>query len=303
MNNAVTPSHAAMSTSTTTTPAAAQLPSALSDAALARESEIAQAAIRGRRRMIIALRLVVLVVALGGWELAARLKWIDPFFYSMPTMIYDQLVEWMRDGTAQGSLWMQVAVTLEETVIGFLIGSIAGVICGIVLGRNKLLSDVFSLYIQIANSIPRVVLGSIFVIALGLGMASKVALAVVMVFFVVFGNAFQGVREADKYMIANAQILGASPRQLTMAVVIPSAMSWILASLHVSFGFALVGAVVGEFLGAKEGIGLLISTAQGAFNASGVFAAMIVLAVVALAADFLLSSLEKRLLKWRPAAF
>ena len=302
MNNAVTPSQAAMSTSTTT-PAAAQLPSALSDAALARESEIAQAAIRGRRRMIIALRLVVLVVALGGWEIAARLKWIDPFFYSMPTMIYDQLVEWMRDGTAQGSLWMQVAVTLEETVIGFLIGSIAGVICGIVLGRNKLLSDVFSLYIQIANSIPRVVLGSIFVIALGLGMASKVALAVVMVFFVVFGNAFQGVREADKYMIANAQILGASPRQLTMAVVIPSAMSWILASLHVSFGFALVGAVVGEFLGAKEGIGLLISTAQGAFNASGVFAAMIVLAVVALAADFLLSSLEKRLLKWRPEAF
>lgn len=285
------------------TPTAAVLPSSLSDAALARESEIAQAAIRGRRRMIIALRLVVLVVALGGWELAARLKWIDPFFYSMPSMIYDQLVEWMRDGTAQGSLWMQVAVTLEETVIGFLIGSIAGVICGIVLGRNKLLSDVFSLYIQIANSIPRVVLGSIFVIALGLGMASKVALAVVMVFFVVFGNAFQGVREADKYMIANAQILGASPRQLTMSVVIPSAMSWILASLHVSFGFALVGAVVGEFLGAKEGIGLLISTAQGAFNASGVFAAMIVLAVVALAADFLLSSLEKRLLKWRPAAF
>ncbi|MBO9516164.1 MAG: ABC transporter permease [Variovorax sp.] len=279
------------------------LPAVLSDEALARESESAQARIRRRRTMIIALRVLVLVVALGGWELAARRKWIDPFFYSMPSMIWDQLVEWMREGTAQGSLWMQVAVTLEETVIGFLIGSIAGVICGILLGRNKLLSDVFSLYIQIANSIPRVVLGSIFVIALGLGMASKVALAVVMVFFVVFGNAFQGVREADKYMIANAQILGASPRQVTLSVVIPSAMSWILASLHVSFGFALVGAVVGEFLGAKEGIGLLISTAQGAFNASGVFAAMIVLAVVALAADFLLTSLEKRLLKWRPAAF
>ncbi|MBO9647628.1 MAG: ABC transporter permease [Variovorax sp.] len=279
------------------------LPAVLSDEALARESESAQARIRRRRTMIISLRVLVLLVVLGGWEVAARHKWIDPFFYSMPSMIWDQLVEWMREGTAQGSLWMQVAVTLEETVIGFLIGSIAGVICGILLGRNKLLSDVFSLYIQIANSIPRVVLGSIFVIALGLGMASKVALAVVMVFFVVFGNAFQGVREADKYMIANAQILGASPRQVTMSVVIPSAMSWILASLHVSFGFALVGAVVGEFLGAKEGIGLLISTAQGAFNASGVFAAMIVLAVVALAADFLLTSLEKRLLKWRPAAF
>jgi NitT/TauT family transport system permease protein len=301
VNTTTTTTTKAMTPSTT--PTAAVLPSSLSDAALARESEVAQAAIRARRRLIISLRLIVLVVALGGWEIAARFKWIDPFFYSMPTMIWDQLVEWTRDGTSQGSLWMQVAVTLEETVIGFLIGSIAGIFCGILLGRNKLLSDVFSLYIQIANSIPRVVLGSIFVIALGLGMASKVALAVVMVFFVVFGNAFQGVREADKYMIANAQILGASPRQVTMSVVIPSAMSWILASLHVSFGFALVGAVVGEFLGAKEGIGLLISTAQGAFNASGVFAAMIVLAVVALAADFLLSSLEKRLLKWRPAAF
>ena len=283
--------------------AALAVPNAVSDAALAQESTVAQAALKRRKYLIIALRLAVLVIVLGGWELSARMKWIDPFFYSMPSMIWNQIVEWLRDGTSQGPLWQQVLVTLEETVIGFLIGAVAGVICGIVLGRNKLLSDVFSIYIQIANSIPRVVLGSVFVIALGLGMASKVALAVVMVFFVVFANAFQGVREADKYMIANAQILGASPRQVTMSVVIPSAMSWILASLHVSFGFALVGAVVGEFLGAKEGIGLLISTAQGAFNASGVFAAMIVLAVVALAADFLLTRLEKRLLKWRPAAF
>lgn len=283
--------------------AASHTPAAVSEAALAQESVAAQAAIRSRKRLIIALRLAVLVIVLGGWELSARMKWIDPFFYSMPSMIWAQIVEWVRDGTSQGPLWQQVLVTLEETVIGFLIGSVAGVICGIVLGRNKLLSDVFSIYIQIANSIPRVVLGSVFVIALGLGMASKVALAVVMVFFVVFANAFQGVREADKYMIANAQILGASPRQVTMSVVIPSAMSWILASLHVSFGFALVGAVVGEFLGAKEGIGLLIATAQGAFNASGVFAAMIVLAVVALAADYLLGLIEKRMLKWRPAAF
>ena len=279
------------------------LPASLSDEALARESVVAQAAIRRHRFVIIGLRIAVLVLVLGGWQLAASRKWIDPFFYSQPSLIWAQIVDWVRDGTSQGPLWQQVAVTLEETIIGFLIGGIGGIIAGILLGRNKLLSDVFSLYIQIANSVPRVVLGSVFVIALGLGMASKVALAVVMVFFVVFGNAFQGVREADKYLIANARILGASPRQLTTAVVIPSAMSWILASLHVSFGFALVGAVVGEFLGAKQGMGLLISTAQGAFNASGVFAAMIVLALVALLADFILTRLEKRLLKWRPAVF
>ncbi|WP_192387676.1 ABC transporter permease [Burkholderia cepacia] len=267
------------------------------------ESRAAQTRLRRRRQLIIGLRIAVLVIVLGGWELAARLKWIDPFFFSQPTLIFAQIQDWFVNGTSQGPLLTQVWVTLEETTIGFLIGSVAGVICGIVLGRNKLMADVFGLYIQIANSIPRVVLGSIFVIALGLGMASKIALAVVMVFFVVFGNAFQGVREADRYLIANAQILGASRRQITTSVVIPSALSWILASLHVSFGFALVGAVVGEFLGSKQGIGLLISTAQGAFNASGVFAAMIVLAVVALAADYLLTWLEKRLLKWRPAAF
>jgi NitT/TauT family transport system permease protein len=281
-------------------PAASGHPDLMS---LAKDEQIAQRRIRARKWTIIALRIAVLVFVLGGWEVAARQKWIDPFFFSMPSLIYQQLVEWFTNGTSQGPLLVQVLVTLEETGLGFLIGSVAGIVCGIVLGRNKLLSDVFSLYIQIANSIPRVVLGSVFVIALGLGMASKVALAVVMVFFVVFGNAFQGVREADRYMIANAQILGASKHQVTMSVVIPSALSWILASLHVSFGFALVGAVVGEFLGSKQGIGLLISTAQGAFNASGVFAAMIVLAVVVLAADYLLTSLERRLLKWKPAAF
>lgn len=275
----------------------------LSDAALAREETAAKRRLRQRHMLVIGLRVAILVVVLGGWELSAQLGWIDPFFYSQPTAIYQQLVVWFTEGTSQGPLLTQVWVTLQETVLGFIIGAVGGVICGIILGRNRLASDVFSLYIKIANSIPRVVLGSIFVIALGLGMASKVALAVVMVFFVVFGNAFQGVREADRYMIANAQILGASRRQLTTAVVIPSAMSWILASLHVSFGFALVGAVVGEFLGAKQGIGLLISSAQGAFNAAGVFAAMIVLAVVALAVDYLLTSLEKRVLKWRPQAF
>ncbi|MDN7916065.1 ABC transporter permease [Burkholderia cepacia] len=278
-------------------------PTAIPAKSLDDESRAAQTRLRRRRQLIIGLRIAVLVVVLGGWELAARLKWIDPFFFSQPTLIFAQIQDWFVNGTSQGPLLTQVWVTLEETTIGFVIGSVAGVICGIVLGRNKLMADVFGLYIQIANSIPRVVLGSIFVIALGLGMASKIALAVVMVFFVVFGNAFQGVREADRYLIANAQILGASRRQITTSVVIPSALSWILASLHVSFGFALVGAVVGEFLGSKQGIGLLISTAQGAFNASGVFAAMIVLAVVALAADYLLTWLEKRLLKWRPAAF
>ena len=253
-----------------------------------------------RSTVVVALRIAIFVAFVGLWELSAALGWIDPFFFGRPSGVTRQIWEWVTEGTSQGSLWLQMLVTIEETVLGFLIGSVAGVVCGIALGRNRFLADVFSLYIKIANSIPRVVLGSIFIISLGLGMASKVALAVVMVFFVVFANAFQGVREADRAMIANARILGASQWQLTTTVVIPSAMSWILASLHVSFGFALVGAVVGEFLGAKQGIGLLISTAQGAFNANGVFAAMVILAAMALVAEYAITAVENVLVRWKP---
>lgn len=269
----------------------------------ASDASVTTHAVRRHRRLVIFLRIAILVTMLGTWEAAARAHWIDPFFFAMPSMIGTQLWDWILHGTSQGPLWGEVWVTLEETFLGFVIGSVIGVVAGIVLGRDKLMADVFSIYIKVGNSIPRIVLGSIFVIALGLGLASKVALAVVMVFFVVFGNAFQGVREADRALIANARILGASPFQVTTSVIIPAAMSWILASLHTSFGFALVGAVVGEFLGSRHGMGQLISTEQGLFNTSGVFAAMIVLAIVALAADYGLTWLENRLLKWRPPSF
>jgi NitT/TauT family transport system permease protein len=287
-------------TTTSTTPAVA-IGANAADYSLDALEKKALAFQKRRSTIVVALRIAIFVVVIGFWEIAAALGWIDAFFFGRPSGVAKQIYEWFTEGTSQGSIWFQMWVTIEETVLGFLIGSVAGIVCGIALGRNRFLADVFSVYIKIANSIPRVVLGSIFIISLGLGMASKVALAVVMVFFVVFANAFQGVREADRAMIANAQILGASQWQLTTSVVIPSAMSWILASLHVSFGFALVGAVVGEFLGAKQGVGLLISTAQGAFNANGVFAAMIILAVMALVAEYIITGIENRVVRWKPA--
>jgi NitT/TauT family transport system permease protein len=255
---------------------------------------------RAYKNRVLFFRILVLVIILGGWEGSTRMGWIDPFFFGQPSGIAAKLYDWTVNGTSIGPLWLQVWVTLYEATIGFLIGSGLGIVCGIILGRNAFLSDIFSIYIKVGNSIPRVVLGSIFIISLGLGIWSKVALAVVMVFFVVFGNAFQGVREADKNIIANARILGANNWQITTGVVIPSALTWILASLHVSFGFALIGAIVGEFLGAKQGMGLLIATAQGTFDANGVFAAMILVAVVALAMEAILTIAENRLVSWRP---
>ncbi len=258
-------------------------------------------AARRRRRMVVnTLRILLLVVIIGGWELTTRVGIVDPFFWGRPSGIWAQLVTWVTQGTAQGPLGEQIAVTLEETVLGFVIGVVLGVVFGVLLGRNRTLADVLGPYIKVANSIPRIVLGSIFVIALGLGMQSKVALAAVMVFFIVFYNAFQGVREVDRNLLANARILGANQRQLSTAVIIPSALTWIIASLHTSFSFALVGAVVGEYLGSTQGIGLMIQTAQGTFNANGVFAAMVILAALALLAELLITALENHLISWRP---
>jgi NitT/TauT family transport system permease protein len=253
-----------------------------------------------RRAAVIALRLAIFVVLIGGWELCARAGVVDPFFFGEPSKIVDQLQTWAQHGTEAGSLWEQILVTLEEAVLGFVIGVILGIVCGIALGRIQLLADIFSPYIKVMNSIPRIVLGSIFILWLGLGLSSKVALAVVLVFFAVFFNAFQGAREVDRNLVANARILGASRRQVTRHVVLPSAMTWIIASMHVSFGFALIGAIVGEFLGAQKGLGLMISQAQGTFNADGVFAAMVIIAIVALVAEGLITLLERRLLAWRP---
>ncbi len=257
---------------------------------------------RARRQKIIVrvLQLTVFVVFVGGWELLSQLKVLDPFFFGQPSKIAVQMGDWLKNGTEAGSIWTQVGVTMEEALLGFAIGVVAGIVCGIALGRVPMLSKIFGPYIKVMNSIPRIVLGSIFIVWLGLGLSSKVALAIVLVFFAVFFNAYQGTREVDRNLVANARILGASGRQVTTQVVLPSALTWIIASLHVSFGFALIGAIVGEFLGAQKGLGLLIRQAQDTFNPNAVFAAMVIIAVVALVAEGLIALLERVLLSWRP---
>ena len=256
---------------------------------------------RGRRRLKVnAARLALLVVIVGGWQLFTSLKIVDPFFFGQPTGIVTQLRDWGLHGTEFGSLWLQIGVTMKEALLGFGYGVLGGVVIGVLLGMVPFLADVVGPYIKVANAIPRIVLGSIFVVWLGLGTTSKVMLASVLVFFVVFFNAFQGVREVDRNFLANARVLGASRLQIVRHVVVPSALTWIIASLHVAFGFAVIGAIVGEFLGAQKGLGLVISTAQNNFNPNGVFAAMLIIAVIALTAEGLIGQLERRLLAWRP---
>ena len=254
-----------------------------------------------RRRLSLgAMRTGIVVVLLVAWQVAVDAKAVDKFFWGEPVGIWQQLVDWVTVGTPQGSLADQVLVTLEEAVLGFVIGAVLGVVCGIALGRIRLLSELLGPFLKAANSIPRIILGSIFTVAFGFGIQSKVVLAVVLVFFGVFFNAYQGTREVDRNLIANAQLLGASRWRVTRDVVLPSAFTWILASLHISFGFALIGALVGEILGANQGLGLLIRSSQNNFSMDGVLAGMVLVAVIALTAEALITLLEGRLLRWRP---
>jgi sulfonate transport system permease protein len=278
------------------------LPAASATSAGDEESVVASArrATQKRKRLVLAAQITTAVVLIGSWQILSGLGVIDPFFFGSPLGIVLRLADWAVRGTAYGSLWFQIWVTIEEALLGFAVGVGSGIIFGVALGEVPFLADVIGPYIKVVNALPRIVLGSIFVMWLGLGLPSKVLLAAVLVFFVVFFNAFQGVRSVDRNLVANARILGASRLQVVQHVVFPSAMTWIIASLHVALGFSIIGAIVGEFLGSQYGLGLVIATAQNTFDANGVFGAMLVIGILALGAEALMEMLERRLLSWRP---
>jgi NitT/TauT family transport system permease protein len=222
---------------------------------------------------------------------------LDPFFFSTPLDVAARVVKWFREGT----IWYHLGITLTESALAFGIGSLGGILIGFWFARKPLIAAVFDPYVKMVNSLPRVVLAPIFTLWLGLGIWSKVALGVTLVFFIVFFNVYQGVKEVSPTILANGRMLGMSERQLMRHVYWPSALSWMFSSLHTSVGFAVVGAVVGEYLGAAAGLGYIIQQAEGIFDVAGVFAGMIVLAAFVIVIDTMVTLVEKRLLVWRPA--
>ncbi|MGR6968880.1 ABC transporter permease [Streptomyces cynarae] len=260
----------------------------------------AKRAVRRRVALVWAGRIGLAVVLIGGWQAFTTWGIVDPFFFGQPSGIAKRLVDLFQHGTEFGSFYSNIWTTIQEALVGFAVGSVTGVVFGVALGQSRFLSDVLGPYIKMVNAIPRIVLGSIFIVAFGIGVTPKILLAAVLVFFIVFFNAFQGVREVDRNILANARVLGASQMQIIRHVIVPSALTWIIASLHSAFGFAIVGALVGEVLGAQSGLGLVIKTAQNNFDPNGVFATMLVISVIVLGAEWLISKLEHRLLSWRP---
>ena len=220
------------------------------------------------------------------------------FFFGEPQKVLARVWEWF----VSGSIYEHLAVTLAETTLAFTIGTVFGLAIGLWLALSPTASAILDPYIKAANSMPRVILAPIFSIWFGLGIWSKVALGVTLVFFIVFFNVYQGVREVSPVVLANVRMLGANQRQLLRQVYLPSATSWVFASLHNSVGLAFVGAVVGEYLGSARGVGYLILQAEGVFDINSVFAGILVLTGFALVLDMIVGAVEKRLLVWRPSA-
>jgi NitT/TauT family transport system permease protein len=271
---------------------------ALPRSAAADETGLASASVRRKasRRVILGLQILTFIVLMAAWQALSAAKILDPFFFSRPSDIALRIGDWV----ISGFIWEHLAVTLIEALLALALGTLFGVVLGLAFARLELLAAVFDPYIRIFNALPRLILAPIFLLWFGLGIASKVALGVTLVFFVVFFNTYRGVREVDPVILNNARMLQATDRQLLRHVYLPSAMAWIFSSLHTSIGFALVGAVVGEYMGAARGIGYVVAQAEGVFDTTGVFAGLILTSAVVLLIDLGIERLERYLLRWRP---
>ncbi len=253
------------------------------------------------RPVILLLQILVAIGFVALWHIvttypvAGDVKTMK-FFFSTPLDVGLRVVRMVTGG----ELWWHLWITLSETILAFVIGAGGGIAIGFWFARKPLVAAVFDPYVKAINALPRVVLAPIFALWFGLGIWSKVALGFTLVFFIVFFNVYQGVRDVNPTVLANGRMLGMNERQLLRHIYWPSALGWVFSSLHTSVGFALVGAVVGEYLGSSAGIGYLIHQAEGVFDVTGVFAGMVILMAFVLVIDGLVTLVERRLLVWKP---
>jgi NitT/TauT family transport system permease protein len=284
--------------------------SALDIAADAEPPQKAAAARRANLRSSPARLALYHALLLGGlflfWYLMTEPGLIPPFYFDDPTRakfffgqpqeVFKRIWNWFSGG----SIYLHLGVTLLETLLAFAIGTLLGLVLGLWLALAPTASTLADPYIKAMNAMPRVILAPIFAVWFGLGITSKVVFGVTLVFFIVFFNVYQGVKEVSPVVLANARMLGASGKQLLRHVYLPSATSWVFSSLHTSVGLAFVGAVVGEYLGSARGVGYLIHQAEGVFDIDTVFAGILVLTIFALILDFAVTKIESKLLVWRP---
>lgn len=273
------------------------------------------------------LQVIIILLALALWEWAFQLNghvdWLvpdilDPYFISRPSEIWSQFLrlgcltdaagQWLV-GQAGGvvgclqandnNLWAATVATLHNTLWGFAIGVGSGFVVGLLLGRSPFLARVFEPFLVAFNSVPRIALVPIVVMMFGLGDTSKIVTAWLLVFFLVFFNTFEGARQVDRDLVSVARLLQAKEWQITTKVVIPSTLTWVFASLTPAISFALIGVIVGEFIGAQQGLGRIMMESQARGQSSAMMATVIVLMIIGVTLAIAVRNFQNYLLRWQ----
>ena len=249
------------------------------------------------RRRVIFARLAVLVVFLGLWQLVVAVGLVDAFWISTPTLIAQELWHLLESG----ALASDVAVTIYEALVAFVISSALGIICGLLLARSPFWDDVLAPFVLALNSLPRVALAPLIILWFGIGVMAKVVTAFTLVFFILLVNTLGGAKNVDNDIITIARLMGASKRDILWKVTFPSALPWIFTGLNLGLTYSLLGVIVAEILASNHGLGYLIAASAASFNTAGVFAGLITLAVVAWLFSLIMRKVEARLLRWKPS--
>jgi NitT/TauT family transport system permease protein len=254
---------------------------------------------RARHRTFVLLaRVAVFLLGVTFWQLGANANLFDPGVIPSPFAILQHLTKWTLDGT----LWFQSWITIQETVAGFVIGTAGGIVFGFAIGSVPALAEILDPFILAVYSIPKVALAPLFLVWFGIGLEMKIVLAAVTVVFIVFFNTLAGVRNVDRDLVDAVWLMGAKPRDVLMKVLVPSAMSWALTGVRIAIPYALIGAIIGELIASNRGIGYLIESSASGYDTAGVFAALIVLTVLAMLLNAVVDEVDRRISKWKPDA-
>ncbi len=246
-----------------------------------------------RNRLLI---FIIVSAALLSWEIGANMKIIKTFYASQPSAILIDFYNFIMSG----EIFIHLGITLKEATFGLFFGTIAGISCGVILGRIKWMADLFEPIISALYGIPKLALAPIFILWFGLGIESKVFLSAVLVFYLVFFSTFEGIRSVDANIVAAVKLMGASRYQIFKNVTLPSCIPWIITGIRGGIGASLLGAIVGEYMGASAGLGWMVQYATTTYQVDRVMSCILTLLLIGLVLNKGLKYCESRLLRWRP---
>jgi NitT/TauT family transport system permease protein len=272
-------------------------PSAVNVALAVHDDADSEAAPDNSRQRILIARIALCAGALGLWQGAVSAGLIDPLWVSSPFLVAREL--WQL--TISGELFTDVWMTVSEALIAFVVSSALGIASGLLLARSPFWDDVMAPIIVALNSLPRIALAPLIILWFGVGVVAKVVTAFTLVYFILLVNTLGGAKNVDNDIMTIARLMGASKRDLLWKVTLPSALPWIFAGLSIALTYSLLGVIVAEILASNQGLGYLIASSAGNFDTAGVFAALVVLVVIAWLFSTAMRKIEARLLRWKPS--